>query len=99
MTRGDVLTGSLLVHIIAMLLELVGSTDKEPVMSSQSWSAERTLAAFDEHLRRVRGLSAGTRRNYARFVGEFLEGVFPQGVVEFGRITTGDVMCFRNFGR
>ena len=63
-------------------------------MSSQSWSAEGTLAAFDEHLRRVRGLSAGTRRNYARFVGEFLEGVFPQGVVEFGRITTGDVSGF-----
>ena len=63
-------------------------------MSSQSWSADRTLAAFDEHLRRVRGLSAGTRSNYARFVGEFLEGVFPRGVVDFQRITTRDVTGF-----
>ena len=40
------------------------------------WSVEEALAAFDEHLRRVRGLCAGTRRNYARFVRCVLGGRF-----------------------
>jgi hypothetical protein len=40
------------------------------------WSVEAALAAFDEHLRRARGVCAGTRRNYARFVGGFLEWTF-----------------------
>jgi hypothetical protein len=37
---------------------------------------EETLAAFDEHLRRTRGVWAGTRRNYCRFAGAFLQAVF-----------------------
>jgi len=37
---------------------------------------EETLAAFDEHLRRTRGVCAGTRRNYCRFAGAFLQAVF-----------------------
>ena len=32
---------------------------------------EEVLAAFDEHLRRTRGVCAGTRRNYARFARAF----------------------------
>lgn len=35
-------------------------------MASQDrLTLEETLATFDEHLRRTRGLAAGTRRNYA----------------------------------
>ena len=34
------------------------------------------LAAFDGHLRRTRGVCAGTRRNYARYAGAFLQAVF-----------------------
>jgi hypothetical protein len=46
-------------------------------MTSQDrLTLEETLAAFDEHLRRTRGLGAGTRRNYARFVRGFLLAVF-----------------------
>ncbi len=58
------------------------------------WSVEEALAAFDEHLRRVRGLCAGTRRNYARFAGAFLEAVFLDGQVEVERIGPSDVVGF-----
>ncbi len=46
------------------------------------WMVEEALAAFDEHLRRTRGVCSGTRRNYARFVRAFLQTVFPDGPVE-----------------
>ena len=56
-------------------------------MASQDrLTLEETLAAFDEHLRRTRGLGAGTRRNYARFVRGFLVAVFDDGPVEVGEI-------------
>lgn len=58
------------------------------------WTLEEALAAFDEHLGRVRGVSAGTRRNYARFVGAFLRTVFPDGRVEVGRVSGRDVVDF-----
>jgi hypothetical protein len=58
------------------------------------WSVEETLAAFDEHLRRARGVCAGTRVNYARLAGGFLEGMFPDGLVEAERISVGDVVGF-----
>ena len=37
------------------------------------WSVEEALAAFDEHLRRARGVCAGTRANYTRAARAFLE--------------------------
>jgi site-specific recombinase XerD len=52
------------------------------------------LAAFDEHLRRARGVGVGTRRNYARFVGALLETVFTDGPVDPARIGVGDVIDF-----
>ena len=56
-------------------------------MASQDrLTLEETLATFDEHLRRTRGLGAGTRRNYARFVRRFLVAVFDDGPVEVGEI-------------
>jgi len=58
------------------------------------WSVEDALGAFDEHLRRARGVCAGTRRNYARFAGEFLRTKFPDGLVEVDRIGVGDVVGF-----
>lgn len=42
---------------------------------SDEWTVAALLAAFDEHLRRRRGLSAGARRNYARHVHAFLINV------------------------
>jgi hypothetical protein len=48
----------------------IGSEDKEKLMTSHDrLTLEEVLAAFDEHLRRTRGVCAGTRRNYARYAG------------------------------
>ncbi|MGH3706827.1 MAG: site-specific integrase [Pseudonocardiaceae bacterium] len=58
------------------------------------WTVAAALATFDEHLRRVRGVCAGTRRNYARFVGAFLRAVFPDDRVDVGQIRVLDVIDF-----
>lgn len=55
---------------------------------------EEVLAAFDEHLRRTRGVCPGTRRNYARYVGEFLVAGFPDGAVEFVEVRAPEVVAF-----
>lgn len=52
------------------------------------------LAAFDDHLRRVRGVCAGTRVNYTRFVRSCLEQRFPGGTVEVGELDAHDVVEF-----
>lgn len=59
-----------------------------------AWTTEAALAAFDEHLRRARGLCEGTRVNYARFVRAFLEERFPDGRVEVGELAAQDVVEF-----
>ena len=58
------------------------------------WTAEHVLAAFDEHLRRTRGLCAGTRRNYERYAQAFLVTVFANGPVDVAAIQAGDVVGF-----
>lgn len=58
------------------------------------WTAELVLAAFDEHLRRTRGLCAGTRRNYERYAQAFLATVFTGGLVDVAAIQAGDVVGF-----
>ena len=55
---------------------------------------EEALAAFDEHLRRTRGVCAGTRRNYARFAGAFLQAVFAGGPVVVAEIRVQHVVGF-----
>lgn len=55
---------------------------------------EEVLAAFDEHLRRVRGVCPGTRRNYARYVGEFLAAVFDDRGVDFAEVRAPEVAAF-----
>jgi integrase/recombinase XerD len=58
------------------------------------WSREAALAAFDRYLRRSRGLCAGTRANYGRFAGAFLEATFPDDRVDVRRIRAGQVIEF-----
>ncbi|MGH3502958.1 MAG: site-specific integrase [Nocardioidaceae bacterium] len=58
------------------------------------WSREHVLAAFDEHLRRTRGVCGGTRRNYDKYVGEFLAAVFDEGAVEFAEVGSPQVAAF-----
>lgn len=58
------------------------------------WTAGQVLAAFDEHLRRTRGLCAGTRCNYERYAQAFLATVFANGPVDVAAIQAGDVVGF-----
>jgi site-specific recombinase XerD len=62
--------------------------------TTDRWTGEHLLAAFDEHLRRTRGLCAGTRRNYRRYALVFLETVFADGPVDVGAIHVRDVVGF-----
>ena len=61
---------------------------------SQLKTVESLVAAFDEHLRRVRGVCLGTRRNYAGYVGQFLVTVFGEGVVQPMKIGAPEVVAF-----
>jgi integrase/recombinase XerD len=74
----------------------IGSEDKEQLMATtrDRWEAGHVLAAFDEHLRRTRGLCAGTRRNYERYAQAFLARVFADGPVDVAAIQAGDVVSF-----
>ena len=55
---------------------------------------EAVLAAFDEHLHRTRGVCPGTRRNYARYVADFLVAVFDDRGVEFAQVGAPAVAAF-----
>lgn len=54
----------------------------------------RVLAAFDEYLCRVRGLSEGTRRNYLRASEMFLRKMFPGGPCDLRALAVRDVVAF-----
>lgn len=58
------------------------------------WTVEEALAAFNDHLRRVRGVCDGTRVKHARSVRVFLEERFPDGRVEVGGLDAHDVVEF-----
>jgi site-specific recombinase XerD len=58
------------------------------------WTTEAALAAFDDHLRRARGVCEGTRLNYTRFARAFLEDCFPDGHVEVDQLCAQDVIEF-----
>jgi integrase/recombinase XerD len=73
----------------------IGSEDEEKLMTSHDrLTLEEVLAAFDEHLRRTRGVCAGTRRNYARFAGAFLQTVFAGDPVVPAEIRMQHVLGF-----
>ena len=59
-----------------------------------TWTIEAALAAFDDHLRRARGVCVGTRTNYARSVRAFLEDRFPDGRVQVEELGARDVVAF-----
>ena len=59
-----------------------------------TWTIEAALAAFDDHLRRARGVCVGTRTNYARWVRAFLEERFPDGRVQVEELGARDVVAF-----
>jgi site-specific recombinase XerC len=52
------------------------------------------LRRYDDHLRDVRGLAAGTRRNHCRIVSQFLRKKFAGGVVAMAKLRPADVRRF-----
>lgn len=52
------------------------------------------LRRYDDHLRDVRGLAAGTRRNHCRIVGQLLRRKFAGGVVIMAKLRAVDVRRF-----
>jgi integrase/recombinase XerD len=59
-----------------------------------SSTTDAALAAFDDHLRRVRGVCPEVRRSYARVARAFLEGVFGDGPVDLAGLSASDVVEF-----
>jgi len=57
-------------------------------------TTDAVLAAFDEHLRRTRGVCPEVRHTYTRFVRAFLEEVFEGGPVDPARICVRDIVEF-----
>ncbi|MDE2175264.1 MAG: tyrosine-type recombinase/integrase [Betaproteobacteria bacterium] len=52
------------------------------------------LRRYDDHLRDVRGLASGTRRNHCRIVSQFLRKKFAGGVVAMVKLRPADVRRF-----
>ena len=57
-------------------------------------TVDSVLEAFDDHLRRTRGLRPEVRRNYRRTALGFLEDVFGQDPVDLTRLCSSDVLAF-----
>jgi site-specific recombinase XerD len=73
----------------------VGPVDKEEQVALDSgWTTTEVLAAFDDYLCRARGVCAGTRGNYVRWVREFLDVRFPDGRVEVEVLGSREVIEF-----
>lgn len=71
-----------------------GDTPKSPGALTYSAFIKEELRRYDEHLRDVRGLSAGTRKDRLRIIGLLLEGKFKRREVVFARIQPDDVRQF-----
>src|ERR1035437_10540639 len=81
-------------HIIEMLF-VPNRPAKEQLMTIHDpLTTDAVLAAFDEHLRRTRGVCPEVRHTYTRFVRVFLEEVFEGGPVDPARICVRDIVEF-----
>lgn len=72
------------------------SGDKPNSPEAPTYSAHITeeLRRYDEHLRDVRGLAAGTRKGRLRIIGWLLEGKFKHREIVFARLRPDDVRQF-----
>jgi site-specific recombinase XerD len=57
-------------------------------------TTEAVIVAFDDHLRRARGIGSSARQSYSRFAREFLEAVLGDGPVDLARLCVPDVVGF-----
>jgi len=71
-----------------------GDAPNPPEASTYSAYIKEELRRYDEHLRDVRGLSAGTRKDRLRIIGLLLEGKFKHREVVFTRMQPDDVRQF-----
>ncbi len=76
----------------------ISTTNEDTPNSSETstYSAciNEELRRYDEHLRDVRGLSAGTRKDRMRIIALLLEGKFKHREVVFARMQPDDVRQF-----
>ena len=71
-----------------------GDAPNSPEALTYSAYIKEELRRYDEHLRDVRGLSAGTRKDRLRIIGLLLEGKFKHRKVVFARMQPDDVRQF-----
>ena len=71
-----------------------GDAPNSPEALTYSAYIKEELRRYDEHLRDVRGLSAGTRKDRLRIIGLLLEGKFKHREVVFTRMQPDDVRQF-----
>lgn len=71
-----------------------GDTPNSPEAPTCSAHITEELRRYDEHLRDVRGLAAGTRRGRLRIIGWLLEGKFKHREIIFPRMLPDDVRQF-----
>ena len=71
-----------------------GDTPNSPETLTYSAYIKEELRRYDEHIRDVRGLSAGTRKDRLRIIGLLLEGKFKHREVVFARMQPDDVRQF-----
>jgi integrase/recombinase XerD len=81
-------------HIIATLSVSDQPGEEQLMTVHDPLTIDGVLVAFDEHLRRLRGVCPEVRRNYARFVRAFLDAVFADGAVDLARISVADIVGF-----
>jgi len=71
-----------------------GDTPKSPESSTYSAYITEELRRYDEHLRDVRGLAAGTRKSRLRIIGWLLEGKFKHREIVISRMQPDDIRQF-----
>jgi hypothetical protein len=71
-----------------------GDAPNAPEASTYSAYITEELRRYDEHLRDVRGLAAGTRKHRLRIIGWLLEGKFKHREIVFAQMRPDDVRQF-----
>jgi integrase len=71
-----------------------GDTPNSPEASTYSAYITDELRRYDEHLRDVRGLAAGTRKSRLRIIGWLLESKFKRREIVIARMRPDDIRQF-----
>ncbi len=64
-------------------------------MAAQGLAAtDAVIVAFDDHMRRARGIGSSARQSYSRLAREFLQEVLGDGPADLARLGVPDVVGF-----